>query len=172
MNGDMERKRNLVDRESRSIMEKMPFKKRQKKNRKKIKASDLGISHRVIQQYKAIAVLIWKLNLHTLIVQAPYLLRGTARIDLGGLLVQLAWERIKCCGPEGCPYIILKPLFSGIKRNDEWQVTWEFYLSLTDTAKRNHVMILSYKTSAKTSTNICLMGFVPMLRRPGYGLTG
>lgn len=107
--------------------------------------SRLLISEHPMELYNSIKPLLSqykKLNLRTPIAQAPYLLRSTARTDLGGLLVQLTRESIKCCGQEGCPYIIVKPLFSGIKRNDEWKANREFYLSLADTAKRNHVMIL------------------------------
>lgn len=74
--------------------------------------------------------------------RAPYLNRDTKREDLGELLTQLAGESIRACGGADCRYLIVKPLFAGVERGDEWGVNREFYLSLADLARQNNVMIL------------------------------
>ena len=79
---------------------------------KKIKEKPrLLISEHPMELYNSIKPLLSqykKLNLRTPIAQAPYLLRSTARTDLGGLLVQLTRESIKCCGKESEPGILFE----------------------------------------------------------------
>lgn len=76
------------------------------------------------------------------IARAPYLLRNTVRSDLKELLMLLTKESIKVCGQAGCQYLIIRPLFAGIKREDEWGVNRRYYLELADIAKENNVIIL------------------------------
>lgn len=74
--------------------------------------------------------------------RAPYLNRNTKRTDVNGVLARLVQESIRACGQTGCGYLIVRPLFAGIERDSEWEVNREFYLSLADLARQNHVMIL------------------------------
>lgn len=76
------------------------------------------------------------------IARAPYLLRNTERDDLEELLLKLAKESLKVCGQAGCQYLIIKPLFAGIKRGDEWEANRKYYLGLADAARENNVTIL------------------------------
>lgn len=76
------------------------------------------------------------------IARAPYLHRNTERRDLGDLLKRLIEESIKVCGQAGCRYLIVSPLFSGIKQGCEWETNRKYFLELADTAKENNVMLL------------------------------
>ena len=76
------------------------------------------------------------------IAQMPYLMRNTKRNDLNELLAQMAEEGIKLCGKTGCKYIIINPLFAGIKADDEWKINKEYYLRLAAVSQQNQVMIL------------------------------
>ncbi len=81
-------------------------------------------------------------GLATPAARAPYLLADTKRQDLTPLLGRLARESIRLCGRAGCRLIIIKPLFSGLSREEEWQANRDFYLSLAPVAGENQVRIL------------------------------
>ena len=81
-------------------------------------------------------------HLRTTVAYAPYLYRNTKREDLKERLIQLAEESIKVCGKSGCQYIVIRPLFSGVKAGDEWKENREFFLLVAPLAKENNVMIL------------------------------
>ncbi len=89
----------------------------------------------LLKQYK-------KACLRTPIAYAPFLLRNTKRKDLSETLYCLALESIRCCDKSGSQYIIIKPLFSGIKREDVWNVNRQFYLRLGKEAKKHDIKIL------------------------------
>lgn len=76
------------------------------------------------------------------IARAPYLYRDTARDDLEGLLSELTAESMKVCGQAGCRYLIVNPLFAGVRRGNEWEANRKYYLSLADSARKNNVTIL------------------------------
>lgn len=83
-----------------------------------------------------------KANIDIPVAYAPHLLRNTKREDLNQLLFQLAQESIRVCGKAGCRYIIIAPLFSGIKQGQEWEANRAFYMKLADTAREENVVIL------------------------------
>lgn len=89
----------------------------------------------LLEQYK-------KAGINTSVARAPYLPRDTKREDLNQLLFRLCQESIRVCGGMGCRYLIIRPLFSGINRGDEWNVNREYYLKLADTAREYGMMIL------------------------------
>ncbi len=74
--------------------------------------------------------------------RAPYLAGNTKRTDLDGLLCRLAQESIRLCGQAGCRYLIVRPLFAGLARGEEWEANRRYYLGLADIAWQNNVMIL------------------------------
>lgn len=76
------------------------------------------------------------------VAHAPYLNRNTKREDLSEMLIRLTEESIRVCGQAGCKYLIVRPLFSGIKRDSEWEINREYYLGLADIARENNVTIL------------------------------
>lgn len=73
---------------------------------------------------------------------APYLCRDTKREDLRELLIRLTEECIRICGRTGCTSLIARPLFSGVKSGDEWEVNRKYYLHFLDLARENQVTIL------------------------------
>lgn len=81
-------------------------------------------------------------GIRTLTACAPHLSGNTKREDLGELLTRLAGESIRFCGAAGCQYLIVRPLFAGIKHGEEWEVNRKYYLSLADEARKNNVTIL------------------------------
>lgn len=89
----------------------------------------------LLEQYK-------KAGINTPVARAPYLPRDTKREDLNQLLFQLCQESIRVCGGMECRCLIIRPLFSGINRGDEWKVNREYYLKLADTAREYGMMIL------------------------------
>lgn len=89
----------------------------------------------VLSQYK-------KSGLRTPAAYAPYLRRDTKRADLTPLLYRLTQESLRVCGQAGCGTIIVRPLFSGIDRKEQWEENREYYLSLLPLARENNVRIL------------------------------
>lgn len=83
-----------------------------------------------------------KLKLSTPIVRAPYLNEDTKRDDLNSLLEQLAMESIKACGRAGCRYVIIRPLFAGIAKDQITKENKAYYLRLAAAAKEQKVQIL------------------------------
>ncbi|MCI8402858.1 MAG: sugar phosphate isomerase/epimerase [Lachnospiraceae bacterium] len=81
-------------------------------------------------------------GLHTPAARAPWLWPDTKRTDQSGLLLSLTQESLLLCGEAGCETLIVKPLFSGLLREEEWAANREFYLSLLPAARENHVTIL------------------------------
>lgn len=81
-------------------------------------------------------------GIRTLTARAPYLHRNAKQEDLEELLTRLAGESIQFCGDAGCQYLIVRPLFAGITRGEEWEVNRKYYLSLVDEARKNNVTIL------------------------------
>ncbi len=75
-------------------------------------------------------------------VRAPYPAGNTKRTDLEALLVRLAQESIQVCKQAGCRYLIVKPLFAGLARGEEWEANRRYYLGLADAVGQNDVMIL------------------------------
>ena len=73
---------------------------------------------------------------------APYLCRNTKHTDLSGLLLQLSMESIRLCGMAGCRYLIVRPLYAGIERGEEWEANRAYYLRLAETAQENGVTLL------------------------------
>lgn len=74
--------------------------------------------------------------------RAPYLCRDTKREDLRELMAGLTEECIRICGRTGCTALIVRPLFSGVKPGDEWEVNRKYYLHFLELARENQVTIL------------------------------
>lgn len=74
--------------------------------------------------------------------RAPYLNEDTRRDDMNVLLEQLALESIKACGRAGCRYIIIRPLFAGIAKEQIAGENKDYYLRLAKTAREYTVKIL------------------------------
>lgn len=89
----------------------------------------------VLSQYK-------KSGLHTPVAYAPHLPRNSQRADLTPLLRCLTKESLRVCGQANCGTIIVRPLFSGLDRKDQWEANREYYLSLLSMARENNVRIL------------------------------
>lgn len=82
-------------------------------------------------------------NISIAAAYAPYIPRETKhKDDLNHLLKELAIESIKACGSFGCHYLIVRPLFAGIEPGAEFEANKEYYISLSETAKQNNVMLL------------------------------
>lgn len=81
-------------------------------------------------------------NLAVSIVRAPYLERNTKRTDLNDYLLQIMEESIRLCGEIGSPYLVVPPLFSGVAKEEIWQVNREYYLHLGRIAQENNVILL------------------------------
>lgn len=120
----------------------MPNEKTEKKT--KIKTEVLVSEHpsELYGHIKPMVEQCKKADLHIPVVQAPYLPDNTERMDLNDLLFQLAWESIRCCGKMGCQYLIINPLFAGIKYGEAWKENRAFYLRLAESAKKHDVRIL------------------------------
>lgn len=73
---------------------------------------------------------------------APYLLRNTKRADLRELFVRVVEESIHLCGKNGCRYLVVRPIFTGIELGEEWNRNCEYYLNLAAIAKEYHIMLL------------------------------
>jgi sugar phosphate isomerase/epimerase len=76
------------------------------------------------------------------VARAPYLCRDTRREDLGELVTRLTEECIRICGKTGCTSLIVRPLFVGIRRRDEWETNRKYYLHFLELARENNVTIL------------------------------
>lgn len=81
-------------------------------------------------------------GIRILSARSPYLYRDTKRTDLTDLLIRIQKESIWYCGRIGCKYLVIRPLFAGVSRQDEWSVNRDYYLQLGALAKENQVMIL------------------------------
>ena len=66
----------------------------------------------------------------------------TKKDNVNELIEQLAVTSIKVSGNAGCKHIIIRPLFSGIKKQELWEVNRDYYLRLSKVAKDNNVVIL------------------------------
>lgn len=76
------------------------------------------------------------------VMRAPYLLRDTKRTDLEELLLQIQEECIRHCPEIGSRYLIVRPLFAGVKREEEWEKNQAYYLRLASMAQKYDVMLL------------------------------
>jgi len=74
--------------------------------------------------------------------RGAFLPRDTRRADLSELLAQINEESIRLCGKTGCGYLVVRPLFAGVLRGEEWEVNRAYYLRLARIAKENQVMLL------------------------------
>lgn len=75
-------------------------------------------------------------------IRVPHLWWSTKRADLNELLLQIAKECIKICRRLNCHYVIVQPLFSGIREGDGWQENYRYYFELGKLAQANNVGIL------------------------------
>lgn len=82
-----------------------------------------------------------KEQLRTTIAYAPYLSRDTKHKDLNEYLFQLMEESIRICKAVQCSGIIIRPLFSGVEKKEEWEVNKAYYLRLASVAREHDVMI-------------------------------
>lgn len=73
---------------------------------------------------------------------APYLLRNTKRTDLQETLERIMEESIRLCGEIGCQYLVVRPLFAGVRYDDEWQVNRKYYLRLEAVARECNIILL------------------------------
>lgn len=81
-------------------------------------------------------------HLQISIVRAPSPGRNTERDDLEELLIQLTRESIKFCGRIGCRQLIIKPLFSWVNHENEWEENKRYYTRFIDIARENNVILL------------------------------
>jgi len=81
-------------------------------------------------------------HLNISIAQGAYLPRDTRRGDLSEMLAQIHEETIRLCGKTGCRYLVVRPLFAGVPRGEEWEVNRAYYLRLASLARENQVTIL------------------------------
>lgn len=81
-------------------------------------------------------------HLNLSIARAPYLRRSTKRTDLNEHLTKIMEESIRFCGEINCRYLIVPPLFSGVRKEEEWQINHEYYMHLGKIASKSNVMIL------------------------------
>jgi sugar phosphate isomerase/epimerase len=82
-----------------------------------------------------------KEQLRTTIAYAPYLPRDTKHTDLNEFLFHLMEESIRICKEAQCSGIIIRPLFSGVEKKEEWEVNKAYYLRLASVARVHDVMI-------------------------------
>lgn len=94
------------------------------------------------QNLKPMLVQCRQSQLHTSLAYAPYLERDSKHIESNQLMIQLAEESIKVCKNAKCQAIIIRPLFSSIKPEDEWTVNKKYYLHLAGIAREHNVTIL------------------------------
>lgn len=83
-----------------------------------------------------------KEQLRSTIAYAPYLPRDTKHTDMNEFLFQLMEESIRVCKAAQCSGIIIRPLFSGVEKKEEWEVNKAYYLRLASIASEYDVMIL------------------------------
>lgn len=83
-----------------------------------------------------------KEKMDLLIAMAPYLKSDTTHTDLQDRIHRLAEESIKVCGSTGCRYLIVDPVRTEANEESLWQINREFYLSLLESARENHVVLL------------------------------
>lgn len=76
------------------------------------------------------------------IARAPYLRRDTKRTDLNQYLLEIMEESIRFCSEIDCQYLVVPPLFAGVKKEEEWQINHDYYMRLGKTARESNVMIL------------------------------
>lgn len=81
-------------------------------------------------------------KLKTTIAYAPFLDRSSNDSRCNQILIQLAKESIEACRSAGFQAIIIRPLFSGVEKEDEWPVNKDYYLQLAEIARKHNVMIL------------------------------
>lgn len=81
-------------------------------------------------------------GIRILSARSPYLYRDTKRADLTELLIRIQEESIQYCGRIGCKYLVIRPLFAGVSRQDEWRVNRDYYLRLGAVARESKVMLL------------------------------
>ncbi len=113
---------------------------RRKKLKKEIKISEHP--EELITAFTPLLNQCWKDNIRMPVARAPYLLHNTKRDDLEKLLSRLVMESIKVCKEACCSQLIVKPLFSGIKPRDAWEVNHKYYLAFKDIARESNVKIL------------------------------
>lgn len=65
----------------------------------------------------------------------PYLSWDTKRTDLNELLLQIGKDSIAYCEALGCEKLIIRPLFAGLAREEEWELNRAYYLELARTCK-------------------------------------
>ena len=83
-----------------------------------------------------------RVKLNTTVAYAPYLERSSKDECCNQTLIRLAEESIKACKRAGSQSIIIRPLFSGVKQENEWLENRNYYLHLARIARENNVMIL------------------------------
>lgn len=81
-------------------------------------------------------------HLHIPIARGAFLPRDTRRGDLSELLARIHEESIRLCGKIGCRYLVIRPLFAGVPREEIWSTNEAYYLRLAKAARKNQVMIL------------------------------
>lgn len=81
-------------------------------------------------------------NLNIPIGRGAFLPRDARSGELSELLTRINEEAVRLCGKTGCRYLVVRPLFAGVPREELWKVNRAYYLRLAKTAKENQVMIL------------------------------
>lgn len=83
-----------------------------------------------------------RLHVNHTIARAPALMADTLREDLYELICSLTMESIRIGAQAGCRYIIIEPLIRNQEMDKKRDRNIDFYFSLADTARKNHIMIL------------------------------
>lgn len=81
-------------------------------------------------------------NIRIPIARGAHLPRDTRRGGLSERLTRIHEESIRLCGGIGCRYLVVRPLFAGVPREEARAVNKAYYLQLGRIAKDNQVMIL------------------------------
>lgn len=83
-----------------------------------------------------------KCQVHISTAYAPYLSRNTKCTALQETLERIMEESIRMCREIGCQYLVVRPLFAGVRYDDEWQVNREYYLRLAAVARECNIILL------------------------------
>ena len=80
--------------------------------------------------------------IHFGVMRGPHLGWNTKRTDLNELLLRIGKDSLASCKKNGCRYLIVQPLFSGIEKSDEKQENYRYFLELGREAKKRDIQIL------------------------------
>jgi sugar phosphate isomerase/epimerase len=62
--------------------------------------------------------------------------------ELNSKLIEVTLKCVKFAGLLECEYIVVQPLFAGVKKEEAWKVNHDYYMRLGKVAKENNIMVL------------------------------